>query len=233
MTIAMGVGALVGALVSRPTGRTRRADLRVRAGLVVRRGDLRGRARPVARVLFVLLVAIVGAGQIAFLATCNSMVQLARRAVDARPRDGRVHDRGARQHADRRRRSSAGSARSSGPATASPSAASPPSSARSCFGDRTLRAATPPRATPTRTDAAVLDARQIVLGIDGRVERHAASQVSCGLRERRSMPPAAQLGDRGDRVGVAEQRRGRCSRSGGRCRRRPTTTPRARCRSGR
>ena len=44
---------------------------------------------------------------------------------------------------------------------------------------------------------------------------------------------ARELAHRRHRVGVAEQRRRRCSRSDGRCRRRPTTTPRARCRSGR
>ena len=74
MTVSMGVGALVGALAvahkSNPTAR-----------VVVVSGFAFGTAICVASfaptiALFVFLVAFVGAGQITFLATCQSTVQL-------------------------------------------------------------------------------------------------------------------------------------------------------------
>jgi MFS family permease len=74
MTVSMGVGALVGALViahrQRPTGR-----LVFLAGLGFGSAIVIASLAPTLA-LFVFLVAFVGAGQITFLATCQSTVQL-------------------------------------------------------------------------------------------------------------------------------------------------------------
>ncbi len=99
MTIAMGAGALAGALLV-----ANRAQ--ARGNLLFLTGMTFGVAICVASVaptlgFFIGLLVLVGAGQTAFLATCNSLLQLARRPGDARPGDGRLHDHPARQHADR------------------------------------------------------------------------------------------------------------------------------------
>jgi MFS family permease len=74
MTVSMGVGALIGALVvahrQRPTGR-----LVVISGLGFGAAILVASFAPTLA-LFVFFVSFVGAGQITFLATCQSTVQL-------------------------------------------------------------------------------------------------------------------------------------------------------------
>jgi MFS family permease len=74
MTIAMGLGALVGALVvaSRTTAR---GDVLFLSGLGFGVTICLAAAAPSVGA-FLLISVLVGAGQIAFLATCNSLIQL-------------------------------------------------------------------------------------------------------------------------------------------------------------
>ena len=170
---------------------------------------------------------VVGAGQISFLATCNSLAPAPLGSGDARPGDGGVHDHPARQHAHRRSAGRVDQRASSGPAGASPSAASPPSSACWLFGTAFVRARRRDeraerdrgarRARARRSTAESIPA--VRSGEPGAGQRRRA-------RRRAARPPRAPGRDR-------RRARRRCSRSADRCRRRPTTTPRARCRWGR
>ena len=131
MTIAMGIPRAVRRAGHRPPLRPRRAAA-VRVGPGLRRRHPAWRRSPRRCCCSSLLIALVGAGQIAFMSTCNTMAQL--RADPAmRGRVMAVYMMAVLGSTpDRRRRSSAGSARSSALAAASRSAASPPSSARWC-----------------------------------------------------------------------------------------------------
>jgi MFS family permease len=74
MTIAMGVGALAGALVVASRGDAR-GDVLFVSGLGFGAAICAAALVP-SLALFLTMLVLVGAGQISFLATCNSLIQL-------------------------------------------------------------------------------------------------------------------------------------------------------------
>ena len=172
--------------VANRSHRTRRPRVPDRVGVRRRRSASPSLAPSLG--VFIGLLVLVGAGQIAFLATCNSPLQLRADPVDARPRHGRLHDHAARQHAHRRAASSAGSARSSGRAGASPSAASPPSSASLVFGTAFVRRPPPRRRARTGVGRARRDRARDRRRVDPRRRQVTLVRWRCAARRRCRRP---------------------------------------------
>ena len=192
----MGVGAVFGALVV-----ASRAHAAAR--LVFVTGMAFGVAMCVASfaptiALFVALLLVVGAAQITFLATCQSHRAARSRAVEARPRDGRLHDHHARQHADRRADRGLDQRGVRAPMGLRHRRHRHP---RRCAGLR-HRVRRAPDAATRRPKCPWFPTSSCWGSTASRSRRRSGEAGAGQVLE----PAGAQLGARGDRVGVAEER---------------------------